>query len=258
MSSRVRGLPAAGVGWAFVVIPIFLLPYAQLPIWPFACSTVLLMAWGALRHGRAVAERLALPRSKRAWAATVGLGLLLWALFALWVMPTLGDAQGVALEPWPITVAAQLVFQAWNEELVLGALFLLPLVRWTKRPVLTSVVVAVVFAALHVLLYGLGTYGRWLDPLTVVTLVAVGALRNVLLLVAGHIGVAFALHAAWNVAMFSGVWYRAAGMRRLTEPEVFDTFLGRPAMVVATGVAAVLGHAVLVRRTLRRGERRPA
>ncbi|MEZ6009297.1 MAG: hypothetical protein R3F05_16260 [Planctomycetota bacterium] len=248
--------PAAGVGWAVVGLVIFLAPYAQVPIWPFAYSAVALLAWGALRWGRAMSDRMALPRTAPEWAATVGLGLGLGALFLLWVVPTLADAQRLGLLPWPRHVQAQLLFQAWNEEIVLGALFLLPLVRRTKRPVLTSLAVAVVFAGLHVLLYGFGAHGRWLDPMTVATLVAVGALRNVLLLLTGHIGLAFALHAAWNVSMFAGVWYQVPGMWRLSEPQVFDAFLGQPAMVVATAVAAVLGHVALARRTLREGEGR--
>ena len=204
-----------------------------------------------LLEGRLEAGDVAVGADRR-----LGRGLGLGALFLLWVVPTLADAQRLGLLPWPRHVQAQLLFQAWNEEIVLGALFLLPLVRRTKRPVLTSLTVAVVFAGLHVLLYGFGAHGRWLDPMAVATLVAVGALRNVLLLLTGHIGLAFALHAAWNVSMFAGVWYQVPGMWRLSEPQVFDAFLGQPAMVVATAVTAVLGHVALARRTLREGEGR--
>ena len=88
--------PAAGVGWAVVGLVIFLAPYAQVPIWPFAYSAVALLAWGALRWGRAMSDRMALPRTAPEWAATVGLGLGLGALggalITSWLFSRLANA----------------------------------------------------------------------------------------------------------------------------------------------------------------------
>ena len=107
--------------------------------------------------------------------------------------------------------------------------------------------VAAAFAVLHLALYRYGFLGHTLRGLTLVSLFAIGVIRNASIFRARHIGYAWALHAAWNLVMFSGRWQEVATGRTLAEPEVFDALLAYPPLVGALGVAAALVVARLAR-----------
>ena len=60
-----------------------------------------------------------------------------------------------------------------------------------------------------------------------------------------HVGFAWALHVAWNLTMFAGDWRRGVGGPFLSEPEIFDSFVGHPTVVGIAGAAA-LGSLLLI------------
>ena len=237
------------VAWWIALVAVFLLPYAQLSWWPFPASTVWIVALGLLRWRRAALARLGFPRSAPGLAFTAVTLALLWVLFAYILVPLVAADRGMRLEPWPWNTVAEFAFQALNEEIVLGYLLVVGLARRTRRPVLVAVGVALFFSLLHHALYRYGELGEILLPLTLVSLVAVGVLRNSAILLAGHLGFAWALHAAWNLVMFSGRWIDERSELGLSEPQVLDAVLAYMPMAVALIACALVLLAYLQRRS---------
>ena len=230
------------------MIGVFLLPYFQRPWWSFVHSSVCLAALFALAWGRAAFIHMGLPTRPRAVLASLALGLGLWLFFRFVLVPTVLAERGLTLHPWSPWRTAMFVFQALNEEVVLGYVLVMGLVRATGRPVLVVVVVALVFAALHHVMYRVGIFQHALLASTLVTLAGVGIIRNGTIVMAGHIGYAWALHAAWNLIMFSGLWRKTGTERHLTEPETFDAFFSSLWLVVPVTCAAALVLGTLIRR----------
>jgi len=184
-----------------------------------------------------------LPRGWRAWLGSVVIAAVLVVVVRAVMGATVLADGALELAAWPWVARASFVFQTLNEEIVLGYVPLMLLRRRCGR-VATVVVLAAVFSALHVALYGFGGHRIWLGGWTVMTLLVVGVLRNGLILWAGHVGWAWALHAAWNLLMFAGTWTIVAERRELPEPIVLEVFLGHP---VVFGVALLGAGGVLWR-----------
>ncbi|MHC4966197.1 MAG: CPBP family glutamic-type intramembrane protease [Planctomycetota bacterium] len=237
----VRRLGAAGF-W-LLVVAVFLFPYTGLAhrwLHPFdfpAATFTLLVLFG-WRWRKSVLARLGIPAGGRAAIAAGGTLVALYLLFR-WLVAALaagGDLLPVSPDPMP---SVRWLFQALNEEVLLGFLPLAALHRRFGRPVAAAAGLAALFALLHVGLYRFGGEQVWIRWETGVALLAVGVLRNAVILAAGHVGYAWALHAAWNMAMFNGRWQAGAGGPSLSEPEIFDAFLGDPVMLGITAAAAL-------------------
>ncbi|MHC4515905.1 MAG: CPBP family glutamic-type intramembrane protease [Planctomycetota bacterium] len=236
--------------WWIAVVGTFLFPYAQIWRWGFPAATLLLCVLFGLRWRRLWPARVGIPPSRRAWSWTVGLMLVLGLLFHLGVAQ-LAEARQIHLEPFSVWYRLNFLLQSFNEEMVLGWLPLMALRRWLKSSAAAALLLALVFAVLHVALYRFGTQQTWLNATTVWSLFAVGTLRNALILGTGHIGLAWALHAAWNWTMLAGHWRHDGAGTHLTEPRVFDFLLGNEVVVGASTVAGLVAVAVLVVRARR-------
>ena len=174
-------------------------------------------------------ERLGLRiPSRHALAALVLLPLT--TAFAWLVIGYATRIQGVILiplwqKPHPLELVAHTIGQTLNEEMILGAL-------------LVSAVVAALFTVLHYIFYAWRpeswiNYGV-LSTVTLLTIFAVGLLRNNLILSAGNIALAWAIHLGWNL-VFMDSSYVSTAQARLAEPAVFNTVLGN---VLVLGVIA--------------------
>ena len=222
-----------------LALGLFFLPYFQLPAWDYSASSVLIVALLAWRYGRGWRHRIGLALSPRGAAFALMTFAGCWALFELVIVPGLLPAEQWRLEPRAGLERARHVFQVLNEEIVLGAWLLFSLEARVRRRVPLALGAALVFGLLHFALYFFGGHQRSLEPTTLLTLVAVGALRNALILGCRHIGHAFAIHCAWNLVMFSGTWVERASGTALLEPELFDALLGAWAMVGLSSGAAL-------------------
>jgi len=151
--------------------------------------------------------------------------------------------------------------QTLNEELVLGALLLGLVRRWLPRSgtLAISVLVAALFTAFHYGFYALRPVGMphhgELTLLSLLTLFAVGVMRNRLILASGHIGCAWAIHFGWNACFMAGAFrFRETG-EPLDEPQLFNLLLGTPLTTgIAIGAAALT--IALTRGSSRLGEPR--
>ena len=174
------------------------------------------------------------------------------AAFACLVIGYATRVQGVILIPlWQKPQALELVVhtigQTLNEEMILGALLLTSLTaRYQRAPLLlVSAVVAALFAALHYIFYAWRpeswiNYGV-LSIITLLTIFAVGLLRNNLILAAGNIAFAWAAHLGWNL-VFMDSSYVSTTQARLAEPAVFNTVLGNVLVlgIIAAGAAGTV------------------
>ena len=98
--------------------------------------------------------------------------------------------------------------------------------------------VAALFAVLHSIFYAwrpasMINYGV-LSTITLLTIFAVGLLRNNLILAAGNIAFAWAIHLGWNL-VFMDSSYVSTAYARLDEPAVFNAVLGS---ILVLGVIA--------------------
>lgn len=180
---------------------------------------------------------------RHALAALVLLPLI--TAFAWLIIGYATRIQGVILiplwqKPHPLELIVHTIGQTLNEEMILGALLLTSLVsRFQRAPLLlVSAVVAALFAVLHYIFYAwrpasMISYGL-LSTITLLTIFAVGLLRNNLILAAGNIAFAWAIHLGWNL-VFMDSSYVSTAQARLAEPAVFNAILGN---VLVLGVIA--------------------
>jgi hypothetical protein len=151
------------------------------------------------------------------------------------------------------------IAQTLNEEMILGALLLLGLRRrWPRlRPAALSIAVAAAFALFHLAFYGARPASSpnhgVLALGSVAGLFLVGVLRNNLILATGHVAYSEAVHLGWNAVFLGGTFRDASTGRRLTEPELFDVFVGAPVVVAVALAAAAASFALLRRRRSRAG-----
>ncbi len=220
--------------------------------------------------------RAACPGSWRDWlglrlsrkaAAVTGLLLALclmgsWALIARVAAASGLEFIPYASRPQLIPYYLHTLGQTLNEELVLGALLLFALRRFLRLPPLWIAVGAgALFSLLHLAFYGgflqwIGhANGGALSGAALLSLAAVGVARNALILGAGHVGYAWALHLGWNAVFLGGTFVRSAEQAPFSEPDRFNTFLGAPAalaasLLLATGVLLWYGRKARARPRL--------
>jgi len=219
--------------------------------------------------------RAACPRAWRDWLGLrVDRRALVWSglLFALclagaWALiARISAASGLEFIPYASRPHLSPYYlhtlgQTLNEELVLGALLLFALRRVLRLPPLWIAVGAgALFSLLHLAFYGgflqwIGhANGGMISGNALLALFAAGVARNALILGAGHVGYAWALHLGWNAVFLGGAFVRSADPTPFSEPDRFNTFLGAP---LAVGASLTLMATALVWYRLSRSARSP-
>lgn len=142
--------------------------------------------------------------------------------------------------------------QTLNEEMIVGALLLNSLRRGLPalHPLWIAMSVAIVFALLHYPFYAWVVAGWHRGEVTtaaLLTLFAIGMVRNNLILQTGNISCAWVLHFGFNVVFFRGSFYDPAAEVYLNQPERFNLILGSPWMLII-GVFILIGSLFLYRK----------
>jgi hypothetical protein len=241
----------ATAGFWVVVAAVFVFPYtatAHHLLYPFdfPLATVALLLLFAWRGPGRPLVRLGVPRRAAAVLATAVTLVVLYPVCRWLLVERIAAGAGLSVTPDEALAVPRWFCQALNEEMLLGFLPLVALHRRFGRPAAVAVGLAALFAVLHVGLYRAGDLQVWLRPQTVWALLAVGVLRNALILRAGHVGYAWAVHTAWNLAMFAGPWRQGPEGPSLSEPEIFDVFLGHQMVVGIVTLAALAALALLI------------
>jgi hypothetical protein len=242
-------------GFWLLVAAVFLFPYSGpahrwCDPFSFPAATIALLVLFRWRWRKGTLARVGIPRSGRDGIAVLALLAVMYLVSGWLVAKTVAAGGQLVLVPFDPATRTGFLFQALNEEVLLGFLPLMALERRFGRPAAAALGLAALFALLHVALYRLGSLQTWIRWETFAALLAVGVLRNALILLARHIGFAWALHAGWNLTMLAGNWRQGAEGPLLSEPAVFDRFLGHPVVAGIAGAAALGSLAFLViRRT---------
>jgi hypothetical protein len=191
----------------------------------------------------------------------IGISLLLFCMVlfcSFRIVSTIARHEGVILVPvyekeeWP-SLLVHTIGQTLNEEMVLGALFLKAIKDRFRflRPSVTSTGVALIFSALHYAFYGLrppqsANYGI-LSMTTLVSLFAMGVVRNNCILSTGNVGYAWALHLGWNIAFIDGSFYLPAPSIRYPEPAMFNLILGHGTVATVASLFMALSFLLLAK-----------
>ena len=121
------------------------------------------------------------------------------------------------------------LFYTLNEEIILGALLLKGARHCLKKTNEWHIVViaAFVFSVVHFVFFSwIFTNTGNLGFFTLLSLFAVGIVRNNLILRTGHIGYSWALHFGWIYIMLGSFHYNTANKFFLSDFERFELYLG--------------------------------
>ncbi len=143
------------------------------------------------------------------------------------------------------------VFQTLNEEIIAGALLLFSLRKKFPRihPLLVSVLVALVFSAAHFVMYRYVFFERSaIGPVALVSLFAVGTVRNNLIFGFGHVLFSWALHLSWNLVFFGGTYTVAASGKVMGQAGLFNIVMGDWPFCVGISIVAALSALLLQAR----------
>jgi len=177
--------------------------------------------------------------------------LLVVVIGSLLLMSSIASNAGVSIKIFSISIFIHIIGYTLNEEILIGALLLNYLKRRfiNLKRYLISLLVAAVFSILHYVFY------RWIfldrGLLTIVTLIslfAVGFIRNNLILLTGHIGYSWAIHAGWVFIMFGLDHTNNITQDIMGEPERFNLYLGSLYTLATLSVVAILSLWFLIRK----------
>lgn len=224
-----------------IVLIYLLLTYSG-GLWSLLGSfLIVFVAWLAWR--RDWPEKLGLQATGTQWL----LSLLAFSIacVAAWILITAAcQAKGIHLTPiWQredrFTLALHTLGQTFNEEIVLGWLLLTTLQRglpWLRPPGL-ALIVGVIFTVAHFVFYLARPPDNFnqgiLSVATLLTVFAVGTVRNNLILGTGTIALAWGVHLGWNLIFIDSTYFSmfdAGG--KLNEPEVFNVVFGYTQVIV--------------------------
>ena len=122
-----------------------------------------------------------------------------------------------------------ITFYSLNEEMILGSILLNFIKRKFKNlhQAWVSFYIALIFVILHYIIYRwVFIYKGILLPLTLLSLLAIGIIRNNLILTTNHIGFSWALHFSWSAVMFGGYHFSMVSLKRIKDFELFNLHMG--------------------------------
>jgi hypothetical protein len=244
---------------AIVLIPISYLAMTYSNWWKAPAASLLIallatIAWS--RQGLSVIG-LKIPSDQ------IGVSLLILfivTISATVAIPAIATAEDIFFIPnwekprWTLALS-HTIGQTLNEEIVMGALLLKPA---RNRPNLlficaASIIIAGVFSLGHYLFYlaipaGFFNHGT-LTASTLVSLFAIGVVRNNCILGTNHIGYAWAIHLGWNTIFINSDYYIKSGRwSLLPEPVIFNTILGNKYMALVNVLLMGLSFMLLLKK----------
>jgi hypothetical protein len=178
--------------------------------------------------------------------------LLIFVIFSSYILISLiAENPGVSIKISALLIFIHIIGYTLNEEILLGAILLKYIQKRFVhlKKFLTSVLVALVFSVLHYVFY------RWifldkgiLSIATLVSLFAIGIIRNNLILSTGHIGYSWALHAGWVFIMFGFVHIEKLTGTYMNEPCRFNLYLGSSYTTTILLIVAFVSLGLMVRK----------
>lgn len=162
---------------------------------------------------------------------------------SMFLIKYVAKANHIVLIPGNYKDFFHVLFYTLNEEIIIGALLLKGIQQRLKKSPewIISVGTALVFTIIHFVFF------RWiflnsgnLTAVTLLSLFAVGVVRNNLILRTGHIGYSWALHFGWVYMMLGYSHFDQAGNVFLNDFERFGIYLGDLRIFVVCLVLVIL------------------
>jgi hypothetical protein len=175
--------------------------------------------------------------------------------FVSWLISVnIANSAGVTIKVAAFESYVHCFFYIASEELITGAVMLhLFRSRLRLSPLVASAMLALLLALAHLLLY------KWyfkdkgfLETGTLLTLLFTVFVKNNLIVKAGHIGYAWALHFGWMAVMYGSLHVYNENGRVLNDLEKFNLYLGSPWVVVISFLLAGLSLLLYFPRVVRR------
>lgn len=232
---------ASSIYIRLIILVHLIFSYNFLPGWWFSLTGTLIIiflaqkAWG-WEYKNWIGLNI-IPR-------IIVLSLILLGLITMgsyYLITSINHNFSIASSLLSLTAFIHFIGYTLNEEILIGAIllkFIQKKIQILKRYQI-SILVAFVFSILHYIFY------RWvfldsgiLTPITLSSLLAVGIIRNNLILGTGHIGYSWALHAGWIFVMFGFIHTDILNDHILNESERFNLYLGAyPTLLITIGLA---------------------
>jgi hypothetical protein len=160
------------------------------------------------------------------------------SMAALLIMRHIAGGRGITIRYTDWRNYFHDIFYVLNEEIILGALPLIWMIKKKKlSPLYASLILAIFFSIIHFIFY------KWIfldrgnmHIMTLLTLFFVGVVRNNLILQTGHIGYSWALHFSWIAIMFGTTHIYNSDETWLSELTRFNTYLGSVEMLIISGI----------------------
>jgi CAAX prenyl protease-like protein len=236
-----------------LVILAFFVPYSIGWDWPW-CK------FGISSLGIVVLWRWARPSSfavdlgirlRIADLALGSLAVLVTGVIASYVIPEVLRRNGYEAGPHsdPLWRYFAVPFQTLNEEMVLRALLLTTLAKIVNVRLGASFAVAVMFAALHFVLYWWGPPHTALCLQALTTLLLVALAFNEFFLATGSIAIPYGIHLGWNLTRFGNDWIAQGSKGRLPQGVDFNLLEGNLMVVTFAVILAVVAVAARDRRS---------
>jgi len=179
-------------------------------------------------------------------------GLIILTLINYYLITSITGKNNIVYIPRIVSGDKQLyfhtIFQTLNEEIMVGSVLLFSIRKKLSnlQPLFISIIVAAVFSMAHYFVYrylfsiGNGT----LDISALISLFAVGIIRNNFILSFNHIAYSWMLHLSWNWIFFGGNYYSNA--HKLIEADLCNLVYGNTYFIIVTVLLMIVSSAVFL------------
>ena len=237
--------------WAILLLISYLgLSYYTFNGWWYSCiGTGLVLFFSFLIWRKDFLKVIGLRLSIKSVIKTIILTFLI-IIGSVLIIKYIGSKNMVAIQFADIREYYHDIFYVLNEEIILGGIAIYILVNSFKiKPLLVSIVLALIFSLIHFVFYKWILYQTGLiEPQSLITLFFIAIVRNNLIIVNRHIGYSWALHLGWIVVMLGSYPYWIDTNTGLTEPESFNMFLGSKEILILSCVLAGLSLIYMIKK----------
>lgn len=202
-----------------------------------AFISIILFLFLAYKENWRISSGLFIPK-RDMFISFIGL-IILTIINYLFIMSITGN-KGINYIPRIISGSGELyfytIFQTINEEIMMGAVLLFSLRKIFSKlhPLLISIIIAAIFSIVHYIVYRyIFSIGNGiLEFPALISLFAVGIVRNNLILSFNHIAYSWMLHLSWNLIFFGGNYY--CNGQKLIEADLCNLFYGNKYFLIIT------------------------
>lgn len=201
--------------------------------WNSSLGSILLIFLSYLVWGKGFLKQIGLKLNLLTITKSIILAVII-AACSLLILKYIGNKNNIRIEYNSWLDYYHVLFYVFNEEIVLGAIFLFSIVqKWKIKPVVASLGLALFFSIIHYIFFKwIAADSGVLSITTLISLFLVGFVRNSLIIQTGHIGYSWGLHFGWVAIMFGSSHTYLNTNMYVAEPDSFNMYLGSTEMLI--------------------------